>query len=281
MSNTENQPAPRLKAPPGTWDVHMHVYEPGYAIAPTATSKPHDAPTSEYLKVRKNLGIAHTVVVQPSAYGKDNSCTIAAMQLMGADSRGIAVADDNVTDTELERLHASGIRGLRFFFFSGGFLKWEMVAPLTARIQRLGWHAIVQFDGREFPAREEMLKRLPGTIIIDHVGKFIEPVKPDDPAFKAFLRVVDTGRFYVKLSAPYETSKIGPPNYDDVGALAKALVKAAPERMLWASNWPYVATPKEKIPKDAWMLDMLLDWAPDEATRKKILVDNPARLYAK
>jgi D-galactarolactone isomerase len=89
-----------------------------------------------------------------------------------------------------------------------------------------------------------MLKRLLGSIIIDHVGKFIEPVTPDDAAFKAFLRVVDTGRFYVKLSAPYETSKIGPPNYDDVGALAKALVKAAPERMLWASNWPYVGTPR-------------------------------------
>jgi D-galactarolactone isomerase len=200
MSSPENQPAPRLKAPPGTWDVHMHVYEPGYAIAPTATSKPHDAPTSEYLKVRKNLGIAHTVVVQPSAYGKDNSCTLAAMKMMGPDSRGIAVADESVTDAELQRLHAAGIRGLRFFFFAGGFLKWEMVAPLTARIQRLGWHAIVQFDGREFPAREEMLKRLPGTIVIDHVGKFIEPVTPDDAAFKAFLRVVDTGRFYVALA---------------------------------------------------------------------------------
>jgi hypothetical protein len=103
MSSPENQPAPRLKAPPGTWDVHMHVYEPGYAIAPTATSKPHDAPTSEYLKVRKNLGIAHTVVVQPSAYGKDNSCTLAAMKMMGPDSRGIAVADESVTDAELQR----------------------------------------------------------------------------------------------------------------------------------------------------------------------------------
>jgi len=93
--------------------------------------------------------------------------------------------------------------------------------------------------------------------------------------------VLDTGRFYVKLSAPYEVSKVGPPNYDDVGALAKALVRAAPERMIWASNWPYVGTPKEQLPQDAWMLDLLLDWAPDEAVRRKILVDNPARLYAK
>jgi D-galactarolactone isomerase len=275
-----DQPAPRLKAPPGTWDTHMHVYEPGYAIAPTAVSKPHDAPTAEYLKVRKNLGIAHTVVVQPSAYGRDNSCTLAAMKTMGPDSRGIAVCDESVTDAELERLHAGGIRGLRFFYFPGGFLTWSSLEKLTPRVQSLGWHVIVQFDGREFPEREATLKRLPGTVIIDHVGKFIEPVTPDHASFKAFLRVVDTGRFYVKLSAPYEVSKVGPPKYDDVGALAKALVKAAPERMLWASNWPYVATPKEKIPKDAWMLDMLLDWVPDEATRKKVLVDNPARLYA-
>lgn len=280
MTN-DNQPAPRLKAPAGTWDTHMHIYEPGYPIAPTAVTKPHDAPTSEYLNVRKRLGIAHTVVVQPSAYGKDNGCTLAAMKAIGPDTRGIAVADESVRDAELERLHAAGIRGLRFFFFPGGAVPWESVAPLTARVQALGWHVIVQFDGRQMPEREAALKRLPGTIIIDHLGKFIEPVRPDDPAFRALLRLVDTGRFYVKLSAPYETSKVGPPNYDDVGALAKALVKAAPERMLWASNWPYVGTPKERMPQDAWMLDMLLDWVPDKAARKKILVDNPSRLYAK
>ena len=280
MSN-DNQPAPRLKAPPGTWDTHMHVYEPGYPIAPTAIAKPHDAPTSEYLKVRKKLGITHTVVVQPSAYGKDNSCTLAAIKAMGPDNRGIAVADESVTDAELKRLHDGGIRGLRFFFFPGGFLTWDALANLTPRVQSLGWHVIVQFDGREFPEREAALKRLPGTVVIDHVGKFIEPVRTDHAAFKSFLRVLDTGRFYVKLSAPYEVSKVGPPNYDDVGALAKALVRAAPERMIWASNWPYVGTPKEQLPQDAWMLDLLLDWAPDEAVRRKILVDNPARLYAK
>jgi D-galactarolactone isomerase len=176
-------------------------------------------------------------------------------------------------------LHEGGIRGLRFFYFPGGFLTWESLARLTPRVQSLGWHVIVQFDGREFPEREASLKRLPGTVIIDHVGKFIEPVTPDHAAFTAFLRVVETGRFYVKLSAPYEVSRVGPPNYDDVGALAKALVKAAPERMLWASNWPYVATPPERMPKDAWMLDMLLDWVPDAPTRHRILVENPARLY--
>ncbi|MGE3147232.1 MAG: amidohydrolase family protein, partial [Pseudorhodoplanes sp.] len=112
-----------------------------------------------------------------------------------------------------------------------------------------------------------------------HVGKFLEPVPVEDANFQALLRLVGEGRTYVKLAAPYETSKLGPPTYDDVGALAKALVRAAPERMLWASNFPHPSAPADNKPDDALLLDMLLDWVPDEATRRKILADNPARLY--
>jgi D-galactarolactone isomerase len=110
------------------------------------------------------------------------------------------------------------------------------------------------------------------------VGKFLEPVPLDHPGFRALQGLVDGGRTWVKLSAPYEVSKVGPPNYGDVGKLAKALAKAAPERMLWATNWPH-PTPGVQVPDDALMLDMLLDWVPDENARKKVLVDNPARLY--
>jgi D-galactarolactone isomerase len=116
-------------------------------------------------------------------------------------------------------------------------------------------------------------------LVIDHVGKFLEPVPVDHPAFRVLVRLVGTGRTYVKLSAPYEVSKVGPPHYDDVGALAKVLVRTAPERMLWASNWPHLGQPKERTPDEAVQLDMLLDWAPDESVRHNILVDNPARLY--
>ncbi len=115
--------------------------------------------------------------------------------------------------------------------------------------------------------------------MIDHTGKFLEPVAPEDAAFKILLGLVDNGRTYVKLSAPYEVSKVGPPHYDDVGALAKALVRAAPERMLWASNWPHPSAPVDRKPDDAALLDVLLDWVADEGTRRRILVDNPARLY--
>ena len=110
-------------------------------------------------------------------------------------------------------------------------------------------------------------------------GKFLEPVPPQHPSFKSLLRLVDTGRCWVKLSAAYEVSKSGPPRYEDVGILAKALVKAAPQRMLWASNWPHPTAPKDAFPDDANLLDLLLEWAPDEAVRRRILVDNPAELY--
>jgi D-galactarolactone isomerase len=257
----------------------MHVFEPRFPVAPTAVVPPPDAPVSAYLKVRERLGIERSVVVQPSAYGTDNSCTLEAIAALGFDARGVAVVDESVTDADIARLTAAGIRGARFHMLPGGILRWESLAPIASRVVQFGWHVQVQLDGRLLPEREEALTRLPCTLVIDHVGKFLEPVPPDHPGFRTLLRLVEGGRTYVKLSAPYEVSKAGPPTYEDVGTLAKALVRAAPERMLWATNWPHIGTPPERYPDEAQLLDMLLDWAPEEADRQKILVDNPARLY--
>ena len=264
----EDGPRPRLKAPPGTIDTHMHVFEAGFPLAPTATTEPPDAPLSAYRAVAERLGIERCVIVQPSGYGIDNSCTLAAI-----------AAFETVPDEELGRLHRAGIRGLRFHMLPGGVIPWESLPTLAARIVELGWHAQVQLDGRELPEREALLNDLPGTLVIDHTGKFLEPVKPDDPAFKVLLDLVDEGSTYVKLSAPYETSKIGPPRFDDVGVLAKALVEFAPERMLWATNWPHLGQTREKTGDEAALLDLLLDWAPDESARQRILVENPTQLY--
>jgi D-galactarolactone isomerase len=231
-----------------------------------------------YRELTAKLGIDRTVVVQPSSYGKDNRCTLESIERLGIDrARGIAVVDTTVTDAELERLTRGGIRGIRFFQLPGGVLPWEMLDELAARVKVVGWHAQLQLDGRQLPEREAQIRRWPGRIVIDHVGKYLEPVPPEHEAFRVLLRLLDTGRVWVKLSAPYETSKVGPPYYDDVGRLAKALVKAAPERMLWASNWPHPSA-REKL-DDAVFLDMLLDWVPDEAVRHRVLVDNPAELY--
>ena len=275
---TDGTKKPRLQAPVGACDTHMHVYEERFPILPGAVVPPV-APVSAYREVQRRLGIERTIVVQPNAYGKDNSCTLEAIAALGiARARGVGVVDGETPDAEIERLTRAGIRANRFHLMKPGFLGWDVIETLAARIQPFGWHTQVQFNGHEFPDREAVLKRLPGTIVVDHVGRFHDPVPVDHTAFKALQRLVDSGRLYVKLSAPYESiSRDGPPLYRDVAALAKALVRQAPERMLWASNWPHPG--QKTVPDDVDMLDLLLDWAPDEATRKRILVDNPATLY--
>ncbi len=268
---------PKLKAPPGACDTHMHIYDKRFPKAATAKIEAPDASIADYLKMRARLGIERTVVVQPSTYGKDNRCTLEAMAAIGPSAHGVAVVDETVSDAELARLTKIGIRGIRFFMLGGAPLPWEILETMASRVAPFGWHVQLQLDGRDLPDREALLNRLAATLVIDHVGKFLEPVTPDHPGFRTLLRLVDRGA-WVKLSAPYETSKIGPPHYDDVGRLAKLLVKATPERMVWARNWPH-PTPGVQVPDDAWMLDMLLDWVPDEGTRNWVLVDNPARLY--
>jgi D-galactarolactone isomerase len=269
---------PQLKAPLGTCDTHIHIYDHRYPKAPTAKMDPPDASVTDYLKARTRLGVDRTVVVQPSVYGKDNRCLLEAMAAIGPSARGVAVVDETVTDTELERLTRLGVRGIRFFMLAGAPLPLKILETMSSRVAPFGWHVQFQTDGRTLADHEPMLQRLTSTLMIDHVGKFLEPVEPDHPGFRTLLRLMDKGRNWVKLAAPYETSKLGPPYYDDVGRLAKALVEAAPERLVWATNWPHPMS-GTKRPDDVWMLDMLLDWVPDAVTRHKVLVDTPAELY--
>lgn len=279
-SNPNNVNRPRLSAPPGACDTHMHFYGPQdqYPLAPTASFEPPLATVEDYRAVQQRLGLKRVVVVQPSGYGFDNRCTLDAIKQLEDNARGIVVVDTSVTDDELQRLTDLGARGIRFFMFPGGVLPWEILDEMAARVHEFGWHVQLQLDGRELPDHVTQISSLPGRFVIDHTGKFIEPVPTSNRAFKMLLELVDSGRCWVKLSAPYETSKDGPPLYSDVGELAKALVKASPERMLWASNWPHPSV-LDNLPDDALLLDLLLDWVEDDATRKRILVDNPAELY--
>lgn len=268
---------PTLAAPPGSCDCHMHVYEDRFPLIPIATFRPPHAPATEYLKVREAMGTERMVILQPSGYGFDNTCTLEAMATFGDVARGVVVVRPDTGRAELERLHALGARGVRFMMLRGGILPWDALEPIAALIEPLGWHIDLQVDGRDMTLYEDLLRRLPVPVVIDHNGKFLEPVETDHPGFRSLLRLLDTGRCWVKLSAPYETSKIGGPYFEDVGVLARALVKANPERCLWASNWPH---PNNwPAPSSAGMLDLLLHWVDDEATRHRILVDNPAALY--
>lgn len=269
---------PQVTPPPGAVDTHIHIYSRRYPTAPTAVVKPDDASVADYLTMRRRLGVDRTIVVQPSAYGLDNSCTLDAIAEIGPSARGVAVCNVQTPDAELARLHGCGIRGLRFFMLRGGAVSWDDLETMSARIAPLGWHIVLQLDGRDLPDHAARIKKLTSPVVIDHTGKFLEPVPADHVAFRTLAGLLEGEKKWLKLAAPYETSKLGPPFYDDVGALAKLLVKAAPDRIIWASNWPHPSSGFAG-PDDADMLDLLLDWVPDGKTRDKILADNPSRLY--
>lgn len=268
----------KISVPKGACDTHMHFYDQKVPGAP-GTFLPGHFPVEDYRAMQKRLGLERVIVVQPNAYTDDNRVTLDAMRKFGKNAKGVAVVKPGVKDAELERLTKGGICAIRIMTLHGGTLGFDVMDGLMARVHPFGWHANIQLDGRELPKFEAQIKRLPGRFVIDHTGKFLEPVQTSSEEFKSLLRLADTGRCWVKLSAPYETSKTGAPKYEDVGRLAKALVKHAPERMLWASNWPHPSARKPAPPDDGALLDLLLDWAPDDAIRKKILVDNPAELY--
>jgi D-galactarolactone isomerase len=268
---------PKLITPPGATDTHIHFYDAKAPVAP-GTPMPGDRTVAEYRDVQRRLGLERVVVVQPNAYADDNRLTLAAIAELGAGARGVGVVRPGVADAELERLTAGGIRGLRIMTLNGGTLGFDVMDALMARVHAFGWHAQIQLDGRELPKHAAQIARLPGRFVIDHTGKFLEPVSVEDPAFAELLRLVDTGRCWVKVSGPYETSRTGPPRYEDVGRLARALIAHAPERVLWASNWPHPSA-IGGMPDEADLLDLLLDWAPSDAVRARILRDNPAEVY--
>src|SRR5471032_2199578 len=191
---------PKLKAPPGACDTHMHIYNRRFPKAPTAKIEAPDASVADYLKMRARLGIERTVVVQPSTYGKDNRCTLEAMTAIGPSARGVAMVDETVSDAELERLTKLGIRGIRFFMLGGAPLPLEILETMSARVAPFGWHVVFQMDGRNLADHEALLNRLAGGLIIDHTGKFLEPVEPDHPGFRTLLRLLDNGRTWAKLS---------------------------------------------------------------------------------
>ena len=273
-SGTES---PKLKAPANACDCHMHIYDAKYPTDPKATLKPADALVADYKLLQKRIGTSRNVVVTPSTYGTDNRVTLDAIAQIGPTARGVAVVDATVTDTELKRLNDLGIRGIRFNLVQAGATTAEMIEPLSRRVNDLGWHIQIHMKGEQIAGIEDLLLRVPSPIVFDHLGRLAQPNALDNPGFKTISKLIDKGRTWVKLSGAYVDTKVGPPTYSDTVAVARAYIKAAPERMVWASDWPH-PTEKDK-PDDAVLFDLLAEWAPEEAMRTRILVQNPATLY--
>lgn len=270
---------PALVTPPGACDCHIHVFGPRdrFPLAADLAYTPAETPVEEYLEIRRRLGVERTVVIQPSAYGSDNTCMLEAITRLQPNARGIAVIDPAVSDRELERLHNAGIRGLRFSLVVKNALRPEHLELMARRIQPFGWHIQFRSTHRDLPDLESRLGRLPVDVCLDHLGN-IPPEEPlTHPAWQALFRLLDRGRCWVKLSAPYQLSRMPAPGFTDYASQVSALVKAAPHRLVWGTNWPHplVATK----PDEADLLDSLREWIPDESVRRAILVENPAALY--
>jgi predicted TIM-barrel fold metal-dependent hydrolase len=269
--------APRFAVPPLACDSHMHIYDSRFPAAPSAKLRPADALVGDYRQLQRRLGTTRNVVVTPSTYGSDNSCLLDALSQFGGTARGVAVVDTSVTDAELKRLDAAGVRGVRFNLAIGSVTPKEMIEPIARRIASLGWHVQINMNPDELPTAETMLRSLPVPIVFDHIGHLSQPNGLEHPGFGVISRLLGQRRAWVKLSGAYLGSKTGAPEYADNGAVASALIRLAPDRVVWGSDWPH-PTEAHK-PDDAALLDLLHRWAPDEPTWRRILVTNPAALY--
>ena len=278
MSHDTPVSTPRLPTPPGACDTHMHIYEPGYALRAEAAHASQPSTLNHYREVRKKLGLTRTVIVQPSGYGTDNTCTLEAMAKLGDAARGVAIVDPEAPDAEIERLTKLGIRGIRYHMRGVVVLGWDTLPRMAARVAPFGWHVQLQCESKEIGEHQAILSRLPCDLVIDHMGRFDAATPETDRDWRTMMDLLSSGRCWVKLSGPYYGSKSGPPLYEDKARFAKALIKAAPERTVWATNWPHPSY-RKNFPDEGKLLDLVAEWTQDEALRLRILVTNPAKLY--
>lgn len=272
--------APRFAMPPLACDTHAHVFGPAerYPYRPNRSYTPPDATFAQYRALLSTLGVERGVLVQPSVYGTDNRLLADTLRGAGPNFRGIAVLDATASDAELEALNALGVRGLRCNLLFRGGVAFADVEALARRIAPLGWHLQFLLDVSRFEDLERRLSSLPVDSVIDHMGHLPAGEGPTHPGFQALLSLLRQGRTWVKLSGSYRLTGQAVTPYGDVAPLARALIEAAPDRCVWATDWPHPQIPVA-MPNDGDLLDQLADWIPDVETRRLILVDNPARLY--
>ena len=265
--------------PKGSIDCHMHIYGPSNRFPPETTNGLcNRAHLHHYLALREELNLSRTVYVQPSHYERDNSCMIDAMASDPAEARGVAVVGVEAATSEFKLLNDIGVRGARFSFLFSGCLTYEELDPVANRIADFNWHAQLQLDGNELPLLERQLKALPVPIVIDHLGRIPVTGSINSDAHSALYRLLDTGKCWVKLSAPYHVSKDTTGNCSDVAPLARYLIANYPDRLLWGSNWPH-PNALSNPPDDKRLLQLFSEWCASDKIVHQILVENPERLY--
>lgn len=281
-----NTRRPKIAVPAMAWDTHIHLFGPRTQF-PFEASSPYvseDALPADYLRMAGVLGIKRAVIVSAGGYGKNYGHIRHMLERYPDQFRGIVLPRDDITALDVAELHALGVRGVRMFGGPAGH-EWSHLPQVDARIAALaheaGWH--VQYHSLvwgEIVDSAPRLLDLPGRIVLDHFGMFDARLGLEQPAFRTILDLLDTGRVWVKLSAPMRCSRYELLPYRLITPIARALVAHAPERLLWGSDWPHVQQNERPMPNDGDLLDLLGAWAPDEKTRARILAENPLELYA-
>ncbi len=281
---------PRFRLPAGAVDAHCHVFGPGavFPYAPERKYTPCDAPKEALFALRDHLGFDKNVIVQATCHGTDNRALVDALRASGGRARGVATVSRDVTDAELQTMHEAGVRGTRFNFVKrlADFTPREVLADIAARIAPLGWHVVIYFEAQDLPELYDFFTTLPTTVVVDHMGRpdVTQPV--DGPEFGLFVKMMqDHPNIWSKVSCPERLSQSGPPALDgeqhayrDVVPFARHLVETFPDRVLWGTDWPHPNL-KNHMPDDGLLVDYIPQIAPTAELQRKLLVDNPNRLY--
>jgi predicted TIM-barrel fold metal-dependent hydrolase len=277
---------PIIATPRNACDTHCHVFGPAaqFPYAPERSYTPPDAPLAKYLAMLDTLGCDRGVLVQGSAHGRDNAAMLDALERQPERLRGVAVADRDTAAATFGTWDALGVRGLRFnHFFRDGQLHYRGGVPLedakilSPVLRDLGWHLQLWIDVKDLPATIPILKEIGLPVVIDHMGRTDAQAGVAAPGFQALLRLLGEGGCWVKLSGAHRVSHQAP-DYPDARALHVALVKENPEQLVWGSDWPHPRM-EDEMPNAGHLLDLFNEWTEDDAIRRRILVDNPAKLY--
>jgi 2-pyrone-4,6-dicarboxylate lactonase len=279
-----NPRKPKLTLPKLACDTHAHILGPiaRYAYSPARVYTPPDCLLTDYQKMLATLGVERAVLVQPSVYGTDNTVMLEAMRAAGNAFRGVAVVEDNISDAELAKFNAAGVRGVRVNIVDvkdrrPGTLPMRELTALAKRIAPLGWHMEFLMHCDEFPDMDRTFADFSVDIVLGHLGYMKTDKGANDPGFQALLRLMKAGKAWVKFTGPYRITTQAMP-HADTNAFAHALIAANAQRVLWGSDWPHVMV-KTAMPNDGDLCDLLSNWIPDTATCEQVLVANPAKLY--
>ena len=289
MPPDPNPRPPRWTLPPGACDTHFHVFGPPdrFPYAPTRRYEPPAAPFDHYLALRGIVGLSRGVIVLPTAHGTDPATVLDAIARGEGTIRGVVNFDDRTSDAELDRLNEAGVRGARFSLMSDRPGSADQIAAAVPRMRERGWSLVLHVEPEHFVAAEGFIRNLPVPTVIDHMARVHPADGLDQPAFRLLLDLLKDDRFWVKICSVDKVSagRVARPAdgglpYRDTIPFARAVIDAAPDRCIWGSDWPHGNSFKHgQTPNDGDLLDLVAEFAPDAAARKRLMVDNPARLY--